>query len=671
MDYSDHSIGLSTTSVDGLPQAFSIVESTLPFTSTFDAETEHGHGHPSEAYEDLVASSEEPCAELAGPISASPRVPPVGSFPAEKPDWEPDLFIARPSFLRLVPTLQVSAPPVVSVPPTAVDLNAQMTFQDLSRVRGSQNFSRTADEGDVMNLFGDVSDAEFPEVSANHPARSMQAHPTASKSATVTAASTPKSPRTLRTLAALSSHPFTPQTDELGLPIVVVKQADALPHQQAPGRSRSYERRRPGSVGGVRAAVARSSHPALASPDTFAGPNATKSMNPTSPTRTLLNPRAETSPIVQPFVGPEIRRRDRESVNGVEISTRTVQNAGITETQTILDLREAEAQQPVRRRSPNQQLPNEQLPNIQTPQASSSYFAGHDYELDRRQSSGRDQSVHRRFAGFGESGTPAVRRQRLSLSTRIHERTGLSPAVVGGLGTAAVGLIGVGLLFSPLFALHHIDVRRAGSAGARIRTAANLQSGEPLVSLDVSTIQRRIVALPEVSAAKVERKWPRGLRITVATRTPVVALAHAGRIALVATDGTVLRDFSAADGTNSTNGMTNDGVSYTPITTGAIAPIGKLVTGDSERIVALATALDPDLRDRLVSVSLTGDDLNASFSSAGASNLAVHFGDEYELDIKAQALGALLGAESSGNVSGIDLTVPDAPVLRLGSPKGN
>ena len=154
-----------------------------------------------------------------------------------------------------------------------------------------------------------------------------------------------------------------------------------------------------------------------------------------------------------------------------------------------------------------------------------------------------------------------------------------------------------------------------------------------------------------------------------------MALAHGGRIALVATDGTVLQELSATDnanGTNGTNVMVVYGVSYTPIVTGVIAPVGQPVAGDAQRVVDLMTALDPDLRDRVVSVSLTGDDLNASFSSAGrAANLSVRFGDEYELDIKAQALGALLGAESSGNVTGIDLTVPDAPVLRLGSPKGN
>jgi copper transport protein len=37
-----------------------------------------------------------PCAELAGPISASLRVPPVGSFPTGKPDWEPLLVLTGP-----------------------------------------------------------------------------------------------------------------------------------------------------------------------------------------------------------------------------------------------------------------------------------------------------------------------------------------------------------------------------------------------------------------------------------------------------------------------------------------------------------------------------------------------------------------------------------------------
>jgi copper transport protein len=51
-----------------------------------------------------------PCAELAGPISASLRVPPVGSFPTGKPDWEPCSELAGPISASL------RVPPVGSFP---------------------------------------------------------------------------------------------------------------------------------------------------------------------------------------------------------------------------------------------------------------------------------------------------------------------------------------------------------------------------------------------------------------------------------------------------------------------------------------------------------------------------------------------------------------------------
>ena len=259
---------------------------------------------------------------------------------------------------------------------------------------------------------------------------------------------------------------------------------------------------------------------------------------------------------------------------------------------------------------------------------------------------------------------------RHPLGVRLQDRTGLSQRALTGLGFGAVSLLGVGLVFSPLLALHRVDIRRAGSVAPRVRAAAQLQTGQALVSLDIAAVQRRIVALPEIAAAKVERKWPRGVRITVTTRTTVVALAHADRISLVAADGTVLRDLDPQTAEGTEMAFLVDGVTYRPIAVGVLAPVGQLVSGATKRVVDLVAALAPDLRDRVVSIAMTGSDLTASISSAGKmKDLAVHFGDEHDLELKARALGALLGAGSATNVSGIDLTVPDAPVLRLTSAK--
>lgn len=562
MDYSDRPIGPSTNTVDGLLQA-------------------------------------SPDTELVASTDSSPDV--IDDGRADVVD--PELVPRNNSFLRLVPNLERSGAPVVSVPPSILELNSQLVLRDTQ----------------VLSLFGDVSDAEFPEVSANHPARSLQAHPNApfSVNPQVSGGERPKhelsqpgqAARPKRSLAALSAQPFIPQVAASALVVDQPKQdlATAAVKQQAPARSRSYERRQPGSVGGVKTALARSTHPVFTSPEPASFPS---------------NPR---------------------------VSTQT--NTGSTPTRhRIIDLRDAEAGLPVvtHRRTAVEAAALQNAP--------ANYFAGHDYGQERVVSSGAVRSSQR-----VKRSNRNLAQQRASLGVRVMERTGLAPQVLTGLSLSVVGLSAVGLLFSPLLSLHRIDIRRAGVTAPRIRAAAQLRSGEPLISLDIEAIQRRIMALPEVSAAKVERKWPRGLQITVATRTPVVALAHAGRISLVASDGTVLRDFASGSEV-----VDDDGIIYQPIVTGAIAPIGEVVSGTPKRIANLVAALAPDLRDRVVSVTVNGDDLNASFSSAEKDgSLSVRFGDEHELEIKAHALGALLAAGSAATVAGIDLTVPDAPVLRL------
>ena len=222
MDYSDSPIGPSSNTVDGLLQA------------SLDTE--------------LVAWTD-----------TSPDV--IDDDPADVAD--PELVPRNNSFLRLVPNLERFGAPLVSVPPFLIELNAQLVLHDTQ----------------VLSLFGDVSDDQFPGVSANHPARSLQAHPIARFSVTpqVSDDELPKHVlgqtgqvgRRKRSLSALSARPFIPQVAASAIAVDQSKQnlVTAVVQQQAPARSRSYERRQPGSVGGVKTALARSTHPVFTSPE--------------------------------------------------------------------------------------------------------------------------------------------------------------------------------------------------------------------------------------------------------------------------------------------------------------------------------------------------------------------------------------------------------------------
>jgi POTRA domain, FtsQ-type len=552
--------------------------------------------------------------------------------------------LAFPPFLRLVtPSSTDSSHPEN---PTEVG--------DSSDQNGSTVWSETphvelVDQASVHALFGEVSDEAFPEVSANHPARSRQSHVGSSLNgitllAEPTAQLVPGA-RAKRTLASLSNHPVSSPLDRQTDPF------DPQAKQQAaPARSRSYERRQPGSVGGVRTRP----RPAVA---------------PTEAPRDYSTDRATDlapgdigqRPAKQPAI--DLRSAAVELPQGVRVfraeRTNTSPNPDI-----VIDLRAAELGRAVHlRRVAGSPGPSSAASSI----PATNYFNGHDYETAReidRSSATIQPSGRTTRKSQKTQKTP--RERRISYRSQLEARTGLSPRAISALSLGVLGLLGVGLLYSPVFSLHNVDVRRAGPAASRIRAAAHLRSGDPLIFLDVAQVQRRIAALPEISAARVERVWPRGVRITVTTRTPVAALSHAGRISLVAADATVLRDLDRTDAAS----VIDDEIIYVPIPVGALAPIGKQLTGASKRTLDLLAALDPDLRDRVVSVVVDGDDLHATFSSAGkARHLVVHFGDERELPIKARALGALLGAGSIVNVVGIDLTVPDAPVLRLAGTK--
>jgi cell division protein FtsQ len=679
MDYSDRSIGLSTNSVDGSPLAFPSVETPeLTVPAKIVPDREFGPESESEYDDALDVHAEhagEPveCQEHAHTLEAAPverlGVENHGAFGVTS--IEPTTAGASP-FLRLVRSGSPSSAPSDipnhgsaksdgNEPASNNDQNDQndqsnqhdrsdQTERVISNIESSltpnRQDGRANEEGRVLNLFGEVSDEAFPEVSANHPARSGQGQSrqwNSTGSQTMTAAPSMQlvpGARAKRTLASLSNHPVSSPLERSMNPEEFVAR-----QQIAPARSRSYERRRPGSVGGVRTNIAPRLTP---DPEGHAGE--------------VMPPSIDQRPTELPTNSP--KPPTAELLEAVRTQgVRVFRTSGISpsaDLDTIIDLRAAEYGRPVVRRQTTDA-------KAVAPAASlgpANYFDGHQYENAAGNLAARNPRGP--SANVAANGTVERRIRRISYRSMLRDRTGLSSRMLSGLSIGVVGLLGVGLLYSPVFSLHNVDIRRGGAASSRIRRATQLQNGDPLISVDVPAVQRRIAAMPEISAAKVERIWPRGLRITVTTRTPVAALVHGGRIVLVAEDATVLRDLERRDGLT----VVDDDITYLPLTVKTLAPIGKQLTGASKQTVALVAALDPDLRDRVTSVAVNGDDMTATLSSAGkVRDLVVHFGDDHELAMKARALGALLGAGSTVNVVGIDLTVPDAPVLRLNGAK--
>jgi cell division protein FtsQ len=98
------------------------------------------------------------------------------------------------------------------------------------------------------------------------------------------------------------------------------------------------------------------------------------------------------------------------------------------------------------------------------------------------------------------------------------------------------------LLGSSLLVVRHIEVtgNRLVTA-AQVRKAARIKAGAPLATVNTGAAARRVEQLAPVLSATVRRAWPDAIVISVRERTPVFAVAAAGRYQLVDLHGVTVR----------------------------------------------------------------------------------------------------------------------------------
>ncbi|MBO0832221.1 MAG: FtsQ-type POTRA domain-containing protein, partial [Actinobacteria bacterium] len=87
--------------------------------------------------------------------------------------------------------------------------------------------------------------------------------------------------------------------------------------------------------------------------------------------------------------------------------------------------------------------------------------------------------------------------------------------------------------------VRHVRVAGNGSlvSAAAVRSVAAIPHGTPLARVDTAGVARRVERLTPVLSARVSRSFPDTVVITVVQRTPALAVAQAGRFALVDADG--------------------------------------------------------------------------------------------------------------------------------------
>lgn len=223
-------------------------------------------------------------------------------------------------------------------------------------------------------------------------------------------------------------------------------------------------------------------------------------------------------------------------------------------------------------------------------------------------------------------------------------RTGVVAAVL-----LAVLLVGVyaALRMTSLSAVEQVTV--IGVEGPRaVETRKALEQaalGQSTLGFDVGALREAVADMPSITGVDASPRFPHGVQVDVHQRVGVGALSVDGRKIAVATDGTLLPEWDAAE---------------LPIINGGRATAGQLVT--EHRLAARILAAAPDeLRERIARIDKTS-------IVRFADGPALLFHDGQRLAAKWMAATAVLADSSSVGATWIDLRVPERPVAGSGSP---
>ena len=117
-----------------------------------------------------------------------------------------------------------------------------------------------------------------------------------------------------------------------------------------------------------------------------------------------------------------------------------------------------------------------------------------------------------------------------------------------GLGAACVIALAVGLYFSPLLRVQHVQVVGAKEVDAsQVEQLASL-GGHSMLRLDTASAQERIRFLPMVRSVQIERHWPQTVRVIVTERVPWGSWQVGDSRYVIDNEGVVLAPVALPDG---------------------------------------------------------------------------------------------------------------------------
>jgi len=255
----------------------------------------------------------------------------------------------------------------------------------------------------------------------------------------------------------------------------------------------------------------------------------------------------------------------------------------------------------------------------------------------------------------------AARRAEVEAESQARERRHRRRWAVGA--TAVTVLLSAGALvgLSPMAGVSEIQVFGAQRTGpAAVRAASGLEHGPPLVRVDAGRVTARLRGLAWVKTARLERRLPRTVVLTIEERVPAaVAPCAAAPVArcLVDTTGRVLAPASDPAGAGAD----------LPQLSG-VAPAGEpgsQLDGSALGALAVATSLPSALSGLVLAVRDEGGEVALDLRASGRekSPPVVRLGHPDRIQDKLTAAATVLARTSVNGVGVLDVRVPESPAL--------
>lgn len=227
---------------------------------------------------------------------------------------------------------------------------------------------------------------------------------------------------------------------------------------------------------------------------------------------------------------------------------------------------------------------------------------------------------------------------------------------------ASITLLCWVLFFSPVFRLKSKNISIFGSnewvSEQKISSIASNQVNKSLFLVSSQEIIEQLNNIPGVTEAKVSKKFPQGLQITVRAQKPAAILKSHGSEKLTAVDvkGRVL---------NAVENVPTTGIPVIEVT-----DVHKSLSSKAVReALKIVSSLSEDFRSHVMRVSARTQDSVETEISSTVSSVEIHrvivWGDSSDLDLKKAIVDVIINDPSKiGNRQRLDVSAPARPILK-------